>query len=138
MHSFWMKDALQKRTFDGVIIGAGIAGLTTALLIKKRNPRMEIAVLEAGSRPVGASVRNAGFACFGSPGELLMDMEESGEEQVNARVFQRLEGLRMLYRLNRDDAFAESEPGGYELFLDQQQYKGVSEKLHFFNSWFES
>ena len=71
--SFWEK----RSYFNGVdiaIIGAGIVGMTTALNLKKRKPNLKILVLERGYLPSGASTKNAGFACFGSPSELKSDL----------------------------------------------------------------
>ncbi len=43
--------------YDVVIVGGGLAGLTTAWRLRQRDPRLEIAVLEAGDRP-GGKVRS--------------------------------------------------------------------------------
>ena len=56
------------------VIGGGIVGLFTALFHKRAHPSHHVVVLEKGAFPSGASVRNAGFACFGSPSELLADI----------------------------------------------------------------
>jgi len=46
---------------DLLIVGAGFAGLWTALLAKEENPNRDIAILEAGESAIGASGRNGGF-----------------------------------------------------------------------------
>jgi len=46
---------------DLLIIGAGFAGLWTALLAREENPARDIVLLEAGEVAIGASGRNGGF-----------------------------------------------------------------------------
>lgn len=50
-----------QHTFDFVIVGAGIVGLTVASEIAKRNPMAKLALLEKESAPgMHASGRNSG------------------------------------------------------------------------------
>lgn len=52
---------MSQRTFDFVIVGAGIVGLTVASEIAKRNPKATLAILEKESAPgMHASGRNSG------------------------------------------------------------------------------
>jgi L-2-hydroxyglutarate oxidase LhgO len=52
---------MSQRTFDFVIIGAGIVGLTVASEIAKRHPKATLAILEKESAPgMHASGRNSG------------------------------------------------------------------------------
>ena len=70
--SFWERKAF----FEGIdftIIGAGIVGYSTAIQIKEKYPNARVLILEKGYLPSGASSKNAGFACFGSPTELFDD-----------------------------------------------------------------
>jgi len=46
---------------DLLIVGAGYAGLWTALLAKEQNPDRDVVLLEAGEVATGASGRNGGF-----------------------------------------------------------------------------
>ena len=73
--SFWEK-SLYFESLDFTIIGAGIVGLSTAIFLKEKFPGSKILILERGYLPSGASTKNAGFACFGSPTELLDDLPE--------------------------------------------------------------
>ena len=79
MISLWEKRSLI--SYDIIIIGAGITGLSTAASLKEKNPKLNILVLERGLLPTGASTKNAGFACFGSLTELRNDLKVLGEEQ---------------------------------------------------------
>lgn len=67
---FWLDDPAkpipepqltQDISTDLLIIGAGFAGLWTALLAKEQDPSREIVLLEAGEVASGASGRNGGF-----------------------------------------------------------------------------
>jgi L-2-hydroxyglutarate oxidase LhgO len=67
--SYWEQSSFFN--YDAIIIGSGIVGLIAAIHLKKSSPNLNIAVLERGFLPSGASTKNAGFACFGSVSELI-------------------------------------------------------------------
>jgi glycine/D-amino acid oxidase-like deaminating enzyme len=93
--SYWEREQyLVGNTF--VIVGAGLVGMSTALSLQARFPNEKITVLERGYLPTGASTKNAGFACFGSPTELQDDLQHIPEEKVWETVALRLEGLELL------------------------------------------
>lgn len=106
---------------DLLIIGGGIVGLTTALYCKKHSPKLRITVMERGCLPSGASSKNAGFACFGSLGELLDDLRVQPEEMVLRRVADRVEGLSLLRSLLGDEGIGYEPCGGVELFTDDTE-----------------
>lgn len=125
MHfSYWEKDRLIG-PHEVIIIGAGITGLTAALELKKLAPKRHVLVLERGALPRGASSRNAGFACIGSPGELLADVQQQGADATFALVQRRYEGLQKLRSLLGDAQLEYRSCGGMELFA-----QGSSEALH--------
>lgn len=66
--SFWLdrSSTQEKRTYDVVIIGAGISGLSTAYWLNKEDPSLKIAIVEKSRMTFGASGRNAGFVTCGS------------------------------------------------------------------------
>jgi glycine/D-amino acid oxidase-like deaminating enzyme len=101
---------------DLAIIGAGIVGLFTALHYRRMHPGQRAIILEAGPLPSGASVKNAGFACFGSPSELLHDIAVEGEAVALGRVEERWRGLLELRSELGDEAIGFEPVGGYELF----------------------
>lgn len=107
--SFWRKPRL-------AVVGAGIVGLFAALHHKRRFPGHEVLVLERGPFPMGASVRNAGFACFGSPSELLADIANEGRDAALARVEERWRGLLELRRELGDAQIGFEATGGHEIY----------------------
>ncbi len=98
------------------VVGAGITGLFTALHFKRRFPAHRVLVLERGPHPSGASVKNAGFACFGSPSEILADIASEGADTAVARVEERWLGLQELRAELGDDRIGFERTGGHELF----------------------
>ena len=120
MWSFWERESfVGTRTL--VVVGSGIVGLNAALEYKHLHPKSKVLVTEAGALPAGASTKNAGFACFGSPTELLMDLEQHPESLVSSIIKKRWEGLKSLRSLLGDVGLGYEEPGSYELFLEDDQ-----------------
>lgn len=67
--SYWQKNQYQVRNHlksDVVIIGAGIAGLSTAYWLKEMSPGLSITIIDRSFVGAGASGRNAGFLTIGS------------------------------------------------------------------------
>ncbi len=133
MYSIW-----ESRSFHGnpdlVVVGAGITGLFTALHHRRKHPQSRVLVLERGPHPSGASVKNAGFACFGSPSELLHDIDTEGEAAALLRVEQRWRGLLELRETLGDAAIGFEAVGGYELFAkDSPLYTRVVERFDALN-----
>ncbi|MBK9177895.1 MAG: FAD-binding oxidoreductase [Flavobacteriales bacterium] len=98
------------------VVGAGIVGLFTALLYKRRFPGHRVLVVERGAHPSGASIRNAGFACFGSPSELLADIDKEGADAALCRVEERWRGLRELRAELGDEHIGFEPTGGHEAY----------------------
>ena len=93
--SYWEQQSFLSG-YDIAIIGAGIVGLSAGLYLKQNNPSLKILILERGFMPSGASTKNAGFACFGSAGELLDDLKTMKEDIVWETVEMRYKGLMLL------------------------------------------
>lgn len=106
------------KQFNTIVIGSGIVGLSAALHAKQKNPDREIAVLERGIIPGGASMKNAGFACFGSLSEVVDDLKLMGEDEVVPLIRSRWEGLNYLLELTRNYDIGYQNLGGYELFTE--------------------
>jgi glycine/D-amino acid oxidase-like deaminating enzyme len=109
---------LQDNTF--VIVGAGIVGLSTALSLKERFPNEKILIIERGYLPTGASTKNAGFACFGSPTELHDDLQKMTTEAVWETVALRLEGLKLLQKRLRPEQMAWRNCGSWDLVANHE------------------
>jgi gamma-glutamylputrescine oxidase len=115
--SVWEKESFFAPQ-DVIIIGSGFAGLWSALKLKEKNPDQKITILERGIIPTGASTRNAGFSCFGSPSELLNDIAIMGEEKTWQVVSMRYKGLHEIRKYFSDYAINYDASGGYECFRE--------------------
>jgi len=111
--SIWEQQSFFAR-HDIIIIGAGLAGLWTALELRQKYPSRSILILEKGVIPTGASTRNAGFACFGSPTELLHDRLLLGEEKMLEIAAMRYRGIQKIKALFSDNQIGYEDCGGYE------------------------
>ena len=130
--SYWERESfLEKR--DYTIVGSGIVGLTCALELKQLNPQASITILEKGFLPAGASTKNAGFTCFGSPSELLDDLNHLNAEDVFKLVENRVNGLAKLRRIVGDKNLEYKEYGSYELFKDTELYHKCIDNLEYLN-----
>jgi gamma-glutamylputrescine oxidase len=132
--SYWERETF----FNGIdvaVIGSGIVGLAAAIHLKTLEPRRRVAVFERGALPIGASTRNAGFACFGSMTELLDDLTHMSEDDVLATVEKRWTGLQRLRTLVGDAALQYQGLGGYEMFTDAEEaiFRRCLERLPEFN-----
>ncbi len=120
--SFWERETFFK-PFDFVVIGSGIVGLNTALCLREKNKKARIAIVERGVLPSGGSTRNAGFACFGSVGELLDDLKTHTESELLDLIAFRYEGLLKLRERVGDRALKYEPLGGNEIFKsDESDY----------------
>ncbi len=125
------------RHWDLVIIGAGFGGAWCALEYLQRRPNARVLLLEKGTRPTGASTRNAGFSCIGSPSEMLNDAVVMGESKMLDLAAIRYEGLQKIQETFSPEIYDYEPCGGYELFNhDQPQLNLVKEKLDWLNESF--
>ncbi|NAS12432.1 NAD(P)/FAD-dependent oxidoreductase [Poritiphilus flavus] len=106
---------------DFTIVGSGIVGLSCALELRRRYPSASILVLEKGVLPMGASTKNAGFACYGSISEILSDLRSHSEETVYDLVLKRWRGIQLLRKNLGDEALDFQMLGGHEIFLEDEQ-----------------
>jgi gamma-glutamylputrescine oxidase len=120
--------------YDLIIIGSGIVGLSAAISFKEKHRKAKILILEKGILPDGASTKNAGFACFGSAGELLDDLGKMTEKNVWETVSMRYEGLQLLRSRLKDKNIDFRLHGGFELFDKKLEYDSCIEKLAYLNS----
>ncbi len=131
-YSHWEHDSYFN-SVDLTIIGGGIVGLNAAIAARKAQPALKVIVIEKGVVLMGASLRNAGFACFGSPSELIDDLKSRNEEQVFQLVEKRWKGLLALRNLIGDKAMEYEGLGGYELFDSENAFAESREAIAGFN-----
>lgn len=134
MNSYWETELYSKK-YDLIIIGAGLVGQSTALFYKQNHPSANVLILDRGFYPLGASTRNAGFACFGSVTEHIADLELEDIPNVKQRIKQRYEGLKLLRETLGDEQIGYEERGGFEIFTDNYIYQNAVSRLGFFNEW---
>ncbi len=103
---------------DYIIVGAGLLGLWSAYELKQSLPNAKITILERGVIPTGASTRNAGFACFGSPTEMLSDIERMGEEEMWKLVEMRFKGIQKIRKVLGDEIIEFDGSGGFECYVN--------------------
>ncbi|MFZ4635142.1 MAG: NAD(P)/FAD-dependent oxidoreductase [Saprospiraceae bacterium] len=132
--SYWERETFLK-DIDVAVIGAGLVGLSAAIELRRLDPNCTVAVFERGMLPIGASTRNAGFACFGSMTELIDDVAHLGEDEVLSVVDMRWRGLQALRSLVGDEALDFQSNGGYEMFTDDDDdvYQSCIEQAPYWN-----
>jgi glycine/D-amino acid oxidase-like deaminating enzyme len=113
--SYWEKETFIQNS-DYLIVGSGIVGLSAAIYLKQREKGKKVTVLERGYLPSGASTKNAGFSCIGSPSELLDDLSRTDHKTVFDTVEKRWNGLLNLNQLLGKDRIGYKSLGSHELF----------------------
>ncbi|MEJ6736287.1 MAG: FAD-dependent oxidoreductase [Flavobacteriales bacterium] len=137
MHvSFWEQESFYNN-IDYAIVGSGIVGLSAAIELRNKFPTAKVVVLEKGFLPSGASTKNAGFTCFGSPTETLDDLSIMSENEVFNIVKKRWDGLLNLRRLLGEENLGFEQLGSCELFTkdDENIYIKTVEKLDYLNNF---
>jgi len=115
--SFW-EDQTWLQHHDAIIVGGGIVGVSAACHLASIHPDWRIAVFERSAFGDGGTTRNAGFACFGSPAELLEDRRILGDEAALRLVQSRLEGLAAMRAWLGDEAVGFQPTGSHALYLN--------------------
>ena len=131
MNSIWELETFYRKR-DIIIIGAGFTGLWTAISIKEKYPKRSVLIIERNSIPLGASTRNAGFACFGSLTEVIADQEKMGWDKTLDLVRMRFEGLQKIQNYFKSSEIDFELSGGYEILnndLPLQKMDEVNENL---------
>jgi glycine/D-amino acid oxidase-like deaminating enzyme len=132
--------AWEKESFfapqDIVIIGSGLVGLWCARELAIHRPGTKITILERGFIPAGASTRNAGFSCFGSPTELLNDVALLGADRMWEIVEMRYQGMQKITQVFNEDLIDYERSGGYEVYTNPRnetfsaQVEWLNQGLH--------
>lgn len=106
-------------------MGAGLMGLWSAWELKKRKPSLRITIIERHTTPLGASTRNAGFACFGSPTELIHNANTMGTDAMLQIVEMRHRGIEKIKAHFTAEEIGFEPCGGFECV--NRDYKGWNE-----------
>lgn len=130
-NSIWEEESIFCKN-DFLIIGGGLAGLWCAYELQLKYPKARILILERSLLSTGASTRNAGFACFGSPTEMIYDASVMGEDKMWKTVEMRYKGITKIRKLFGDAVIDYDPCGGYECLRDGQAAQ-VQEKLAWLN-----
>ncbi|MBL7812816.1 MAG: FAD-binding oxidoreductase, partial [Bacteroidetes bacterium] len=136
--SFWEHQWLKNA--DIVVVGSGIVGLQCARQLKLQWPRREVWVIDRAPVSLGASTRNAGFACFGSMGEILDDINRTDESAALALYEKRYKGLQLLLQDYGNTAVGYEKTGGYEIFRpgDEAELEQIANNLDHINAGLKS
>ncbi len=126
--SFWEQKWLTS-DLDFIVVGAGIVGLSTAFHLKKTHPKAKILVLDKGVLPFTASSKNAGFACFGSPSEIMDDLSNTPEMEVWKTVEMRWKGLQALKNWLGEKEIDLQTLGSWDLMENKTDTEEIRSKL---------
>lgn len=129
--SYWEQD-LFKPKYDYLIIGSGFSGLWMAYFLKLKKPYANIGILEKGTLPSGASTKNAGFACFGSPSELLENVKSIGWDKTLELTEKRYQGIQLI-KTHFGTEIDYNPCGATELFSEEGFFKENTEQLDLLN-----
>ena len=82
--SYWNDQSTKENSkeFDIVVIGGGVAGVSTVYWLTKQDPSLRIALVEKGTLGIGATGRNAGFITCGSVEHFNRLVGHLGEEKA--------------------------------------------------------
>jgi gamma-glutamylputrescine oxidase len=130
--SVWEKESFYGPK-DIIIIGSGLVGLWSAWHLKKKKPKLNIAIVDRGIIPTGASTRNAGFACFGSLTELVDNIAHDGEDAMLQLLEMRYKGLQRIRKTFRESDIDFDYCGGYELITNQYEKKDLKQHIENLN-----
>ena len=126
MISVWELETFYRKR-DIIIIGAGFTGLWTAISIKEKYPEKSVLIIERNSVPLGASTRNAGFACFGSLTEVIADSEKMGWEKTLDLVKMRFDGLKKIQAYFKNSEIDFELNGGFEILNHDEPLQRIDE-----------
>jgi len=79
--SLWQQaQRTEETTYDVIVVGGGIVGCSTAYWLHRRQPSLDVAILEARTLGAEASGRNAGFILQGTHTDYRSDMDRYGKQ----------------------------------------------------------
>lgn len=127
--TIWEQEALLCQQ-DVIIVGGGFCGLWSAIHLAQLAPKLRITLVDRSPLPLGASTRNAGFSCFGSPSELLHDRQQLGDDALWNLVEMRFKGLARINEYFPASVTDFDGLGGHECFASNStQWESCAEHL---------
>jgi glycine/D-amino acid oxidase-like deaminating enzyme len=125
--SFWLDRSRgsSKKSYDAIIVGAGISGLSTAFWLQKEDPSLKIAIVEKSRLAFGASGRNAGFITCGSVEHFNRMINKHGLEGATEIWRFAQENLRLLKEhviQNTGDELEFEHNGAYSLAAQENEF----------------
>jgi glycine/D-amino acid oxidase-like deaminating enzyme len=118
--SYWEKESILKPA-DNLVIGMGLTGLQTAIELKERHPSSRVMLCDRFAWSLGASTRNAGFACFANVSEILDDLKNHSEKEVFELAARRYRGIQKLLNKTGQREIDYVEKGSCEIFTSANQ-----------------
>ena len=134
MLSYWEKNIFSAN-YDCVVVGAGFVGTHAAIQLLKARPKMKVLLVEQSVLGAAASTKNAGFACLGSPSELLENIDLRGIDAVVKLFEWKWKGINKLLGEVGKQKIAFQAVKGYDLFssITAQDYDSSCERLDILN-----
>ena len=129
--SYWEQQGFG--TADWVVVGAGLVGLQSASRIKETYPKARVVVLDEHAMGNAASLRNAGFACFGSAGEMLDEIARTSELEAVRLYEKRFLGIQKLLGRYGADRIGFQASGGTEVFSTDDEAGAVIAQVNALN-----
>ena len=120
MLTYWEKESGLLEC-DFLVIGMGLVGMQLAIRLKESEPQARVVIVDKNAWGGGASLRNAGFACFANATEILHDLEYQSEEEVIETIKSRYQGLNLLRQRLTDERIGYRPSGSKEVFFEDQK-----------------
>lgn len=115
---------------DVLIIGAGIAGLSTAYWLEKMEPDLKVAIVDKGEMGSGATGRNAGFITCGSVEHYNRLSQKHGAQEASEIWRFSEDNLRLLKEEiihSQEAALLFEHKGSFSLASQASEFKELQE-----------